>query len=72
MQQRVKGAVDAITRSGRSLYTLAVLSESIDAVAWAHKFVRKHYLDDKTEVYISILKGIRYSFNVTSASSSRR
>lgn len=41
-KERLRGAVRAITKSGRSLYTLAVLSGKVSAVKMVHEFVRRH------------------------------
>eukprot|EP00903_Cladosiphon_okamuranus_P019883 g18275.t1 len=51
---RLKDAVDAISKSGRSIYTLAVVSGKNEAVKWVDKFVRKHF--DKEEVW-KIVRG---------------
>lgn len=45
-RNRLKDAVDAISESGRSIYTLAVVSGKNEAVEWVDQFVRKHF-DDK-------------------------
>ena len=45
---RLKDAANAISKSGRSIYTLAVVSGNNDAVKWVDKFVRNHF--DKEEV----------------------
>jgi len=53
--RRVQGAVEAITKSGRSLYTLAVLSGKVSAVEWVDKFVREHFNESKVRRYHCLL-----------------
>ncbi|CAM9784847.1 unnamed protein product, partial [Scytosiphon promiscuus] len=55
--KRVKQAVDAIIKSGRSIYTLAVVSGKKQAVEWVDTFVGQHF--DKDEVW-EIVRG-KYS-----------
>lgn len=45
---RLKDAAKAISKSGRSIYTLAVVSGKQEAVDFVDDFVRKHF--DKREV----------------------
>ncbi len=47
---RVRGAVNAIKESGRSLYTLAALSGKESAVQWVHSFVNDRDYFDWSEV----------------------
>eukprot|EP00752_Nemacystus_decipiens_P009021 g8052.t1 len=44
-RNRLKEAVDAISESGRSIYTLAVVSGKNEAVEWVDNFVRKNFND---------------------------